>query len=41
MDWELGVLSWGGDIDIAPESLYSRATGEPLPDWMAAEGSEE
>jgi len=34
---ELGVVSWGGQIEIAPETLYSKATGEPLPDWMVAE----
>ena len=32
---ELGVLTWDGEIDIAPETLYAEATGEPLPDWMA------
>ena len=32
---ELGVLEWGGGLDIAPETLYSKATGEPLPEWMA------
>ncbi len=32
---ELGVLAWGDDIDIAPETLYAQATGEPLPGWMA------
>ena len=31
---ELGVLTWGDEIDIAPETLYSKATGAPLPDWM-------
>jgi len=31
---ELGILAWPGDIDIAPETLYSEATGEPLPQWM-------
>lgn len=41
VDRELGVLSWGGEIDIAPETLYSRATGEPLPDWMVAEEPED
>lgn len=41
VDRELGVLSWGGEIDIAPETLYSKATGEPLPDWMVAEEPEE
>lgn len=30
-----GVLSWGeGEIDIAPETLYHKATGEPYPEWM-------
>lgn len=33
---ELGVLAWGDEVDIAPETLYSEATGEPLPDWMTA-----
>ena len=31
---ELGVLCWGDSLDIAPETLYSLATGKPLPDWM-------
>lgn len=31
---ELGVLSWPDGLDIAPEILYSEATGEPLPEWM-------
>jgi hypothetical protein len=31
---ELGVLTWGNTIDIAPETLYCEATGEPLPLWM-------
>jgi len=34
IDRELGSLAWPGDIDIAPETLYSEATGEPLPRWM-------
>jgi hypothetical protein len=34
---ELGVLTWNDEIDIAPEVLYSEATGEPLPDWMQKE----
>jgi len=30
-----GVLTWGsGEIDIAPETLYHKATGEPYPQWM-------
>ena len=31
---ELGVLTWGDEIDIAPETLYSAATNSPLPEWM-------
>ena len=34
---ELGVLTWEGGVDIAPETLYAEATGEPLPEWMADE----
>jgi hypothetical protein len=34
VDPELGVLTWGNDVDIAPETLYADATGGPLPDWM-------
>ncbi len=30
-----GALTWGnGELDIAPETLYARATGAPLPPWM-------
>lgn len=31
---EFGVLTWDDEIDIAPEIIYSLATGEPLPEWM-------
>lgn len=31
---ELGVLTWDDQIDIAPETLYSQATGTALPEWM-------
>ena len=31
---ELGTLTWGDEIDIAPETLYAEATGTSLPDWM-------
>ena len=31
---ELGVLTWDDEIDIAPETVYSLATGSPLPEWM-------
>ena len=34
---DLGVLTWGDEVDIAPETLYSEATGEPLPEWMMAD----
>ena len=34
---ELGVLCWPGDVDIAPETIYSMATGKPLPEWMTKE----
>ena len=31
---ELGVLTWGDEVDIAPETLYAEATRSPLPNWM-------
>lgn len=31
---ELGVLTWGNEIDLAPEILYAKATGSGLPAWM-------
>jgi hypothetical protein len=31
---EIGVVTWNDTIDIAPETVYSLATGSPLPDWM-------
>ena len=31
---ELGVLTWDGEIDIAPETLYAAATRTGLPAWM-------
>ena len=31
---ELGVITWNNEIDIAPETAYSLATGAPLPEWM-------
>ena len=34
---EFGVLTWPGGIDIAPETIYSKATGEPLPEWIEIE----
>jgi Protein of unknown function (DUF2442) len=35
---ELGVITWFGEIDIAPETLYSAATQEPLPQWVEKAG---
>jgi len=34
---ELGVLTWEDEIEVAPEVLYSEATGSPLPNWMVEE----
>lgn len=31
---ELGVVTWDGDADIAPETAYSLAIDAPLPEWM-------
>ncbi len=31
---ELGVLTWGDEIDVAPETLYAEGTGSALPSWM-------
>lgn len=37
IDKELGVLCWPNEVDIAPETLYTKATGEALPDWIIKE----
>jgi len=31
---ELGTITWQNAIDLAPEQLYAKATGNPLPEWM-------
>lgn len=36
---EIGVLCWPDEVDIAPETLYHEATGEPLPEWMRTGGN--
>jgi len=28
------VLTWPNNVDIAPETIYSLATGESLPEWV-------
>ena len=30
---ELGILTWGDEVDVAPETLYAEATGLGLPEW--------
>lgn len=35
---ELGVLTWGDEIDVAPETLYAEATQTSLPDWVEKKG---
>lgn len=34
---DLGTITWGDELDVAPDTLYAKATGEPLPDWMETE----
>ena len=34
IDKAWGVLCWPDGIDIAPENLYTEATGQPLPSWV-------
>ncbi len=41
IDKEWGVLCWPDEVDIAPETLYSEVTGEPLPVWMKSEKNKE
>ena len=31
---ELGIITWRDELDVAPETLYSEATGTPLPAWV-------
>jgi hypothetical protein len=41
VDKECGTLCWPGGVDVAPETLYHEATGEPLPEWMIPEPQEQ
>jgi hypothetical protein len=34
---ELGTLTWAGEVDVAPETLYADATGSGLPKWAQEE----
>jgi hypothetical protein len=36
---ELGALTWGEELDVAPETLYADATGSGFPPWMDPEGA--
>ncbi|OGC00635.1 hypothetical protein A2V82_04520 [candidate division KSB1 bacterium RBG_16_48_16] len=31
---ELGIIAWKDGVDVSPETLYSAATGAPLPAWV-------
>ena len=31
---ELGIIAWKDELDVSPETLYSEATGAPLPSWV-------
>jgi hypothetical protein len=31
---DIGTICWEDGLDIAPEILYHKATGEPFPDWI-------
>lgn len=37
---ELGVLTWGDEIDISPETLYAEATGGGLPEWVEQDSAD-
>ncbi len=37
MNEELGTLTWGDEVDVAPETLYAEATGSGLPSWMESD----
>jgi hypothetical protein len=36
VDPDLGTIAWPNGADLDPDVLYSRATGEPLPDFTPA-----
>jgi hypothetical protein len=36
LDTDVFVLTWPNKADIAPEVLYSAATGEDLPTWISS-----
>ena len=38
---ELGTLTWGKEINVAPELLYAEATGSGLPAWAEEPADED
>jgi hypothetical protein len=34
---DAGTLTWGNEVDIAPETLYAEATGRGLPAWTESD----
>lgn len=36
VDPEIGTLVWPNEVDMCPDVLYSKATGEPLPELEMA-----
>ena len=38
---DIGTICWPEGQDIAPESLYSQVTGEPLSSWVEHEKQKE
>ncbi|MFH0822942.1 MAG: DUF2442 domain-containing protein [Pseudomonadota bacterium] len=41
MNEDLGTLTWGDEIDVAPETLYAEATGTGPPAWTEPDEDEQ